>query len=121
MIVGVCRLTLLAQHCHSLKEKRSVVRKLKDRVRSRFHINVVEVGGQDTWQRIVLGFSVVGIDRGHVDNALADVIAFVEDAGLAQLYDDEREVLTFGDQAFAEEEARATEWIPAEWREEEAQ
>jgi uncharacterized protein YlxP (DUF503 family) len=112
-------LTLLAEHCHSLKEKRSVVRKLKDRVRARFSINVAEVGGQDTWQRAVLGFSVVGIDRGHVESALDEVVRFVESAGLAQLYDDEREVLTFGDRAFAEEEARAEAWIPEAWREEE--
>lgn len=97
MFVAVCRIDLRAQQCHSLKEKRSVVRKLKDRARARFHLGICEVGGQDTWQRIVLGFALVGTDRAKLDALVTGVVRFIEEAGLAELVGEERDVLTYGD------------------------
>ncbi|WP_428263727.1 DUF503 domain-containing protein [Haliangium sp.] len=92
----MCRMTLLAPQCHSLKEKRSVVRKVKDRVRARFHLDVSEVAAQDMWQRIVLGWATAGSDRRVVESHLADVVRFVDGMGLATVVDDEREVIVYG-------------------------
>ena len=44
---------------HSLKDRRQVVRSILAVARDRFHVSAAEVGGQDTWQRATLGFSVV--------------------------------------------------------------
>ena len=97
LFVAVCRLGLRAQQCHSLKEKRSVVRKLKERTRTRFHLGICEVGGQDTWQRIALGFALVGTDRPKLEALVTDVVRFIEGMGLAELVGEERDVLTYGD------------------------
>ncbi len=97
MLVGVCRVSLLAPQCHSLKEKRSVVRKVKDRIRARFHISLSEVGAQNTWQRAVLGFAVVGSSRNVVEAQLGDVVAAIDAMGLAQVIADDREVIVYGD------------------------
>lgn len=102
VIVGVCRLTLLAPQCHSLKEKRSVIRKIKDRTRARFHLSLSEVGAQNTWQRVVLGFALVGSERRVVENGLGDVVSSIEAMGLASLAEVEREFLTYGDAPMAE-------------------
>lgn len=102
MFVGVCRLTLLAPQCHSLKEKRSVIRKIKDRTRARFHLSLSEVGAQNTWQRVVLGFALVGSDRSVVEIGLGDVVSSIEAMGLASLAEVEREILNYGDAPLAE-------------------
>jgi len=46
MVIGVCKLDLRIPENHSLKEKRHVLRKLIDRVRTRFNVAISEVGGQ---------------------------------------------------------------------------
>jgi uncharacterized protein YlxP (DUF503 family) len=126
MIVGVCRFSLVAPQCHSLKEKRSVVRSVKGRVRTRFRLNLAEVGGLDTWQRADLGFALVGIDRDGVNEAIDAVCSFVEAMGVAEVTDIERDVLTYGvghmGAGGEEPESRQTAagdpeaaWIPREW------
>ena len=45
MIVGLCRLTLLVPESHSLKDKRMVLRSIKDRTRRKFNVAIAEVGG----------------------------------------------------------------------------
>lgn len=104
LYVGVCRLSLLAAHCHSLKEKRAVVRKLKDRVRARFRIPLSEVGGQDTWQRLVLAFAVVGSDRQKVETLVQDIVRCVSEIGDAELTGAEREIVSYGEGAMGDPE-----------------
>jgi uncharacterized protein YlxP (DUF503 family) len=124
VFVAICRLTLLASQCHSLKEKRSVIRKIKDRTRARFHLALSEVGAQDTWQRVVLGFALVGSDRAVVENGLGDVVGFIEAMGLASVAEDEREVLSYGDAPLSgsgfrdegEPEGMDADWIPESWK-----
>jgi uncharacterized protein YlxP (DUF503 family) len=128
MYVGVCRFALVVAQSHSLKEKRSVVRKLRDRVRERFQIGLVEVGGQDTWQRAELAFSVLTATRDAADAALAGVLGFVAHQGSGEIAAVKREVVGFGGDWFSDAEpwhASATgegegsdEWIPAAWKDE---
>ncbi len=127
MHVGVCRFGLVVAHSHSLKEKRSVVRKLRDRVRERFQIGLVEVGGQDTWQRAELAFSVLTSTRDAAEAALTGVLGFVAHQGTGEIAAVKREVVSFGDDWFSDAEpwhASATldgdDWIPAAWKDEDA-
>ncbi len=48
---------------HSLKEKRHVLRSIKDHLRSKFNISLREVAYQDKWQRAGLGIAIVHYDR----------------------------------------------------------
>lgn len=59
MVVGVLRLDLHLHGVHSLKEKRSVVRRLLARCRNRYPVSAAEVGHQDLWQRTLLGIALV--------------------------------------------------------------
>ena len=63
MPIGVLTLELHLPQAHSLKEKRFVVRKIKDRLRARFNVAVAELDHQDLWQRAVLGVVSVSSDR----------------------------------------------------------
>jgi uncharacterized protein YlxP (DUF503 family) len=73
LTVGLLTLQLHIEHAHSLKEKRHVLRSLKDRLRKRFNVSVAEVDGQDTWQRSVVAVAMVSGDRQRVQDLLARV------------------------------------------------
>lgn len=97
MIVGVCRLTLMVPESHSLKEKRMVLRRIKDRTRDKFNVAIAEVGGKDAWQQAVLGFAVVANERGFVESMVAKVVDFIEGLAVAKIIDDEKDIITYGD------------------------
>ncbi len=130
MHVAVCRFSLLIAHSHSLKEKRSVVRRLRDRIQQRFQVGLVEVGGQDTWQRADLAFSVLTGSRDASEAAIAGVLAFTAAQDQGEITAARHEVLGFGDDWFAAaspwtkpiagEGAAEEDWIPASWRDEES-
>lgn len=79
MVIGVCRITLHLPGCHSLKEKRQVVKSLTARLRNRFEVAIAEVEEQDRWQTAILGVSYVSNSSQHVDNVLAQVQRFIEE------------------------------------------
>jgi uncharacterized protein YlxP (DUF503 family) len=111
--VGLCRITVLADHCHSLKEKRAVVRSIKDKVFARHKILVAEVGGQDTWQRVVLGFAVVGSDAVVVAKTCEAVITQIEGLGEGRVVDVQREVEPYGDERIVADVMEGLDsWMP---------
>jgi uncharacterized protein YlxP (DUF503 family) len=61
----------------SLKDKRQVVRSLLDGARRRYQVASAEVGGQDTWQRAVLGFAAVASSASHAEDVIDEVERFV--------------------------------------------
>ena len=63
MPIVFCSLELHLPYCHSLKEKRNVLRKTTGRLRSRFNFSISELDHQETWQRARLGAVAVGPDR----------------------------------------------------------
>lgn len=72
------RLELHIPASDSLKAKRSVVNRVKERIRSRFNASVAEVDHQELWQRAAIGVAIVGEERGVVDRVLHDILACVE-------------------------------------------
>ena len=95
MTVGIARLTLYIPDSHSLKDKRMVLRRVKDRTRQKFNVAVAEVEDNDVWQRAVLGLAVVGNEGRFVESALDEVIRFV--CGQAEVTNTEREIQSFSD------------------------
>jgi uncharacterized protein len=93
MVIGAARVSLHVHGSQSLKQKRGVVRSISQRLRNRFNISVAEVGGQGTWQRAVLGLATVGADAKSVRLRLEKAIEFIEDLHLAEVLDEEIEVL----------------------------
>lgn len=66
------RLELELPFATSLKDKRQVLRSLKDRLR-RKNVSVVEAGNQDFWQRATVEFALAAIDRRAVDEKRDEV------------------------------------------------
>ncbi len=71
--IGVLTMELRLEESHSLKEKRHVVKSLKDRLRNRFNVSVAEIDHQDTWQRATLAAVTVASDHTHAERVLQGV------------------------------------------------
>lgn len=78
MIYGLCELELLIAGSQSLKDKRQVLRHLKEKIKHKFNISVAEVDYQDLWQRAMLGMACVGNDREFVREVLSKAAEIVE-------------------------------------------
>lgn len=73
MIVGTVEMELMLPAAHSLKEKRAVLNRLKDRVRARFNASVAETEHHDLWQRARIGVAIAG----HEGTGLRDLLEAV--------------------------------------------
>ena len=74
MIVGIMTIDLFIPNSTSLKVKRSAVKSLKDRIRSRFNVSVAELDHNDKWQRTSLGVAAVSNEKKHVESILGNIL-----------------------------------------------
>jgi uncharacterized protein len=72
--VGLLTLELHIPDAHSLKEKRQVLRSLKDKLRRQFNVAIAELDHQDVWQRSVLGIVTLSNEDRHVRETLQKVL-----------------------------------------------
>lgn len=73
MVVGLLTLEVHLPYAHSLKDKRQVLRSLKDRLRSHFNVAVAEVDHQELWQRATIGVVSISNEQAHVSRLLENV------------------------------------------------
>jgi uncharacterized protein YlxP (DUF503 family) len=100
LFVGVLRLTFHIPHARSLKEKRSVTRKFRDRIRARFDVSIAEVGAQDLHQKAIFGVAVISGDASVCDSLLEQVARAAELQEDAVLSDRATELIPIGDDMF---------------------
>jgi uncharacterized protein YlxP (DUF503 family) len=123
------KLSLVIDESHSLKEKRMVLRRIKDRVRERLHINLNEVGEHDVWQRAELGCAIASSDRTKALEVIDDVVRVAMSAGGAQIVAIAKDVTTFDadsvpyqpidERTGSGDKAQGNDgWIPDEWQDE---
>jgi len=87
MIVALATWDLHLPACHSLKEKRSVVKPLTTALRQRLNVSVAETGQQDLWQRAEITVAVVGTARPVVDEILRSADRMVEETDGVRILD----------------------------------
>jgi len=73
MTIGLLQVRISIPEAHSLKEKRQVLRSLKDRIKNTMNVSVAETGRQDAWQFSELAFVTVAGTSEVVDKRLAAV------------------------------------------------
>ena len=78
MVAAVMEIKLRAAWVHSLKEKRSEVKRLTARLRHTFNVSVIEAAAQDTHQAIVLGIAALASDNAAADSIFQNVLRFIE-------------------------------------------
>lgn len=80
IFITLLTIEMVIPYAQSLKDKRSAVRGLKERIRSKFNASVAEVGYHEKWQRAVLAVCFVGGDKRHLESDVARVRTICEEA-----------------------------------------
>ena len=78
MNVGLCVVEIHLVGSHSLKEKRRVLRHLKDRIRAKFNIAVAEVDHQDLWQLATLGMVGISSSKAPLESCFRQIRSMLE-------------------------------------------
>ncbi len=73
MPVATLTLQLRIAHARSLKDRRQVVRSLKDKLRHGFNISVAELDEAVTWQSALIGIAAVSGSRTYLEGQLREV------------------------------------------------
>ena len=68
--IALLTLEIHIPHAQSLKDKRMVIRRIKDRLRSKFNVAVSETEHQDLWQRATISVATVGSDEEYARKTL---------------------------------------------------
>ncbi len=92
MRVIVMKVSLRADWCHSLKEKRMVVKSVVSKLQNKFNISVCEIDNQDIHNLITIGIVGIGIDSKVCDSIIDNIINYIEDITDAEIINIEQEV-----------------------------
>lgn len=90
MVVAVIGWELHIYEARSLKQKRAVVKSLKDRLRDRLNVSVAETAHHDLWQRAEITACVVATDRRHAESVLDRADRLVESEVRGRIIDSYR-------------------------------
>ena len=93
MEVGILQFTVRLRGSHSLKEKRHVLKSIKDKLRSRFNVSVAEVEDNELWQKGTLGLVTCSNDAVHIQSLLDKIVMMLRLHPTAELIDHQIEIL----------------------------
>ena len=77
----------------SLKDKRRVVKSLKDRIANGHNVSIAEVGALDEHRRSIIGIAMVSNDPRYVESQLSKLVDFVRMVPQVSLMDYQIELL----------------------------
>jgi len=77
MIVGIMALDLFAENSHSLKEKRHIVSSLKEKLKNKFNISLIESDYQDLWQKIQITIVMATITKVMAEKVFHQIEEFI--------------------------------------------
>ena len=87
MVVAVVTWDLHLDGCQSLKDKRRILRSLKDRLHRQFNVSVSETDHHDLWQRAEVTCGVVSTDGRHAQQVLSAAERLVNTFGAVRIID----------------------------------
>ena len=76
--IAVLTVNLYIPSAQSLKDKRMVLKSLKDKVRSKFNVSIAELYCEDKWQVATCGLSMIGNDQRYLDSCLQNILSYIE-------------------------------------------
>jgi uncharacterized protein YlxP (DUF503 family) len=93
MVIGFGTVTLRMADCHSLKEKRKIIKSIISRSQNSFNASIAEISLNDAHQQAQIGFAVVGNDRRFINSTMDKLIEFIGNLQLADLIDSSFEIM----------------------------
>ena len=93
MRVGALKIHMEIISSSSLKDKRMVLRGLKQRIRNRFNVSISEIDNHDKWQRTTLGISSISHDKQFIEMMFNKIVHYIEQEKSILILDIKMEVL----------------------------
>lgn len=93
MVIGIGAITLRLHGCHSLKEKRGVIKSTIKRIRNGFNVSIAEVDFNDSLGQAEIGFALVGNDRRVINSKMDKLLVFAESLHLAEVIETKMEII----------------------------
>jgi len=78
MTIGFLQLELMLPDTKSLKDKRSIISRIKNQIKNRFNVSIAEIGYGDKWGRSLVGITTISNDSKIVYNTLRKIEEFIE-------------------------------------------
>jgi hypothetical protein len=94
MIIGILRIKGFLPSVRSLKEKRSIVRGLFDKIKNRFNVSVCETDFKDVLQRTEIAMGIIGNHTNTVDETLSRILEIVKLKAGLKILDYKKEFLS---------------------------
>ena len=85
MLLGICTINLYFPDSHSLKDKRSIIKSIKLRIRNNFNVSVSEINNYDLWKNTTLGIACIGNEKRYLNGVLNEVIKLIEQQNKLQV------------------------------------
>ena len=76
--IAILRIDFHIPSAQSLKDKRMVLKSLKDRIRNEFNVSVCELDGLDKWQVGTIGCAMLGNDTRYINQCLENIVSFAK-------------------------------------------
>jgi uncharacterized protein len=95
VVIGTLTVILYLHGTDSLKEKRSIVKRILARSRNQFNVAAAEVSDNDLVGRAQLAFVSVGNDQRFINSCMDKVLRFVDDLRLAEIADHRIDVINY--------------------------
>lgn len=78
MVVGILTFEIIIYSSSSLKEKRFVVKSIKDKLKNKYNISIAEIGYMDKWQRAEIGIVTIGNEYSYVEKSLKKIFNYLD-------------------------------------------
>lgn len=85
MVIAVLKIDLFIHGASSLKDKRTVIRGIKDRIGKKFNVSIAELDFQDKWQRAQIGIVQIGSDFNYVEQNMNTIFKILDSNDFAEV------------------------------------
>ncbi|HDN85971.1 MAG: DUF503 domain-containing protein [Candidatus Omnitrophota bacterium] len=92
MFIGYLKVDIYIPYCHSLKEKRQIIARIKERLRNKFNVSVAEKPS-DKWQRSELSFVCVNYTKSCLDEIMLKIEEYIRFHNDLHILDTQKEIL----------------------------
>lgn len=85
MVIGILKLDMHIPLSGSLKEKRMILKSVKDKIRNRFNVSVAEIDDLDKWQKANVAVVGCNSDGSYVNAELNSVVDMIKENSSIEL------------------------------------
>jgi uncharacterized protein YlxP (DUF503 family) len=92
MKIGLLQVQLFLPTCHSLKAKRSIIKRCVNGLRKNYNVGISEIGDHDLWQSCWLGVVTLNSSDAYIERTFRDIVGELEKSGEFQIAEYKTEI-----------------------------